>query len=112
MAGVLLGPLSRLPIRTRMTAAFALAMVLVLAGAALFVYLRLQANLNEAINTGLSSRSDDVAALVRQSDTGLEAGGGRLAESEEGFVQILTPDGRWLDGTTRARTPALLPEDT
>jgi signal transduction histidine kinase len=95
-----------------MTAAFALAMVLVLAAAALFVYLRLQANLNDAINTGLSSRSDDVAALVRQSDTGLEAGGGRLAESEAGFVQILTPDGRWLDGTTRVRAPAILPEDT
>jgi two-component system OmpR family sensor kinase len=96
-----------------MTVAFAMAMVLVLAAAALFVYLRLEANLNEAVDSGLSSRSDDVAALLRQSDTGLEeAGGGRLAESEENFVQILTADGRWLDGTTRIRVPAISPEDT
>ena len=39
--------LSRLPIRARLTAAFALAMVLVLAAAAWFVYVRLEANLNE-----------------------------------------------------------------
>ena len=96
-----------------MTAAFALAMVLVLAAAALFIYLRLQGSLNETINAGLRSRSDDAAALVRRSDVGLaEMQGGRLADSEEGFVQVLSPEGRFVDGTTATRAPALPPEDT
>jgi signal transduction histidine kinase len=95
-----------------MTATFALAMVIVLAAAALFVYLRLEADLDEAINSGLRSRSDDIAAVIRESETGLgEGGGGRLAESEENFVQVLTPDGSFVEGTTALRTPALRPEE-
>jgi signal transduction histidine kinase len=106
------GPLGRLPIRARLTAAFALAMVLVLAAAALFVYLRLRADLNETIDTGLRSRADDVAALTQRSGAGLgAASGGRLAESEESFAQVLTPAGRLVDGTSGAPTPALAPEE-
>jgi signal transduction histidine kinase len=95
-----------------MTAAFALAMALVIAATAVFVYARLRDDLGESIDTGLRSRSDDVAALVRQSDADLGlSGAGRLAESEESFVQVLTTDGRWVDGTTEGRVPALSPED-
>jgi signal transduction histidine kinase len=104
--------MSRLPIRVRMTAAFALAMVIVLAATALFAYVRLEGDLDEAIDTGLRSRSDDVAALIRGSETGLGAGRvGRLAESEESFVQVLRPDGSFVDGTTPTRVSALRPED-
>jgi signal transduction histidine kinase len=95
-----------------LTAAFALAMVVVLAAAALFVYLRQQADLSETVDDGLRSRSDDVAALIRRSDTDLDRTGDRLAESEESFVQVLTPDGRWVDGTSKVRAPALRPEET
>jgi two-component system, OmpR family, sensor kinase len=95
-----------------MTAAFALAMALVIAATGLFIYARLSDDLTETIDSGLRSRSDDVAALVRQSDTDLGLSGvGRLAESEESFVQLLTTDGRWVDGTTTGRVPALSPED-
>jgi two-component system OmpR family sensor kinase len=90
-----------------MTAAFALAMVVVIAIAALFIYLRLRSNLDETINTGLQSRSDDVAAFIQQSDSRLSEGASRLVESEEGFVQILTPNGRFIDGTTARRVPAI-----
>jgi CHASE3 domain sensor protein len=44
---------SRLPIRARLTAAFALAMVLVLTLAGLFVYLRLKDDLDESVDAGL-----------------------------------------------------------
>ncbi len=95
-----------------MTAAFALAMLLVLVAVASFVYVRLEDSLNETLNVGLRSRSDDVAALVRRSDVGLgETSGGRLGDSEEGFVQVLTPDGRFVEGTSATRVPALRPED-
>jgi two-component system OmpR family sensor kinase len=94
-----------------MTAAFALAMVVVIAGTALFVYLRLRSDLYDTIDTGLTSRSDDVAALIRGSDASLaKAGGGQLAELEESFAQVLTPNGRFVDGTG-VRAPALSPED-
>ena len=102
--------LSRLPIRARMTGAFVLAMVLVLVATAVFVYLRQQSNLDDTINSGLRSRSDDVAAFIRQSGNPLARDNGRrLEESEESFVQILTPDGRVVDGTTGAQEPALRP---
>lgn len=104
--------MSRLPIRARMTAGFALAMVLVIAAAGVFVYLRLQENLNDIVNTGLNSRTDDVVALIRRSGTGLvDPGGGRLAESEESFVQILTVSGQLIDGTSAVREPALGPAE-
>jgi len=52
----------RLPIRVRLTAAFALAMLLVLVAAASFVYVRQRSALTETIDHGLERRSDDVAA--------------------------------------------------
>jgi two-component system OmpR family sensor kinase len=87
-------------------------MALVLAATALFVYARLAADLSETIDSGLRARSDDVAALIRRSGIGLVgAGSGRLGEAEEGFVQVLTPGGRLLDGTSGVRGPALRPGD-
>ena len=91
-----------------MTAAFALAMTLLIAAMGVFVYERQESNLDEIVDTSLRSRSDDVAALVRSSDTSRSVvGGPRLVESDEGFIQILTPNGRLLDGTTKDRAPAL-----
>jgi two-component system OmpR family sensor kinase len=104
--------MSRLPIRVRLTAAFALAMLAVLAAAAVFVYLRLEADLDETINSGLRLRADDVAAVIQQSDAGLsQAADGRLAEAEESFAQVLKPNGRVVDATGGARVPALTPEE-
>lgn len=95
-----------------MTAALALAMVLVLATAALFVYLRQRADLTDSIDNGIRSRSNDIAALIGGSDGDLEdVRGNRLASSEGSFVQVFTPDGRRVDRTSGARAPALRPED-
>jgi two-component system, OmpR family, sensor kinase len=54
--------MSRLPIRVRLTFAFALAMAVVLAATGAFLYLRLQASLDEAIHETLQTRVADVAA--------------------------------------------------
>jgi len=51
----------RLPIRVRLTAAFATAMLLVLLAAALFVALRLRADLDDQVNNNLQART--VAAV-------------------------------------------------
>jgi two-component system, OmpR family, sensor kinase len=103
---------SRLPIRARLTAAFAVAMLLVLVGAALFVYLRHRADLTETIDHGLDRRSDDVAALIRRSGTdAAERGDGRLTDPEDAFVQLLTSDASRVQGTRAVAAPALSPED-
>jgi heavy metal sensor kinase len=90
---------SRLPIRVRLTAVFILAMALVLLGVGAFVYLRLAASLDQTINDGLRSRADDVAALVRQSDSGLREGSAGLAEQGQSFAQVLDSQGRIVDTT-------------
>jgi signal transduction histidine kinase len=87
-------------------------MVLMLAAAELFVFLSLRADLNEGVDNGLRSRSDDAAALVERS--GPDLGGSadsRLVEAEESFAQVLTPDGELLDGTGGAHEPALTAEE-
>jgi two-component system, OmpR family, sensor kinase len=91
---------SRLPIRARLTAAFALAMVLVLAGAGLFVYLELRSDLDEALDAGLDSR----LAVVSSSG---QASGAVGTDPEEGFAQLLSADGAVLDADGGARGPAL-----
>ena len=51
------GGVSRVPIRVRLAALLALAMVLVLAAAGLFVYVRLADDLDESVDTALEARA-------------------------------------------------------
>ena len=105
--------MSRLPIRVRIMVGFALAMLLVLAAAATFVYLQQRADLTETINESLEQRSDDVSVAFGRSGSGLAGAdpGVALSDPEEAFVQILTPGGRRVDGTRQVVSPALSPEE-
>ena len=82
--------MSRLPIRVRLTAAFALAMVLVLAAAGLFVYVRLKDDLDESLNAALGARA---AAVAGSGD----ASAGAPEEADEGFAQVLSGTGEVLE---------------
>jgi signal transduction histidine kinase len=83
-------------------------MVIVLGVAALFVYVRLAVDLRETIDNAIRARSDDVAALIHRSGGALTDGtDSRFGGSEEGFIQVLTPGGRLLAGTTGLSDPAL-----
>jgi two-component system OmpR family sensor kinase len=96
------GGLARIPIRLRLTLAFAAAMTVVLVAAGLFLYLRLGAALDRAIDQSLLSRADDITALVRTAGSGLrQAPGNGLVEQEESFAQLLDPDGTILHSTPR-----------
>jgi two-component system OmpR family sensor kinase len=95
----------------RLTAAFALAMVLVLAGAAVFVSARLRADLDEGIQTTLRARAGAVAA-AQPAGGPPSAQGASLEVPDESFVQVLTPAGRILDAAGGARAPALRPAET
>jgi two-component system OmpR family sensor kinase len=84
-------------------------MLLVLVGTALFVYLRLRADLDESINAGLQTR----AAAIASSATGVRtpsagAGGG---QAEESFDAVLAADGRVLDATGGVRERVLSAEE-
>ena len=100
--------MSRLSLRLRLTLAFVLAMALLLAAAGTFLYVRLGSALDEQIDSALRTRADDVAALVRG---GSALGGGRLAESDESFAQVLGPGGEVRDATRGVGASPLLTPD-
>jgi signal transduction histidine kinase len=91
---------SRLPIRLRLTAAFAAAMLLVLAGTGLFVYLRLKSDLNESVTAALNSRAAAVASTH-------DPAAGAVGDPEEAFVQVLDAKGRLVDSAHGPRWPVL-----
>ena len=99
--------MSRLPIRARVTLAFtsAVAMVFLLAGT--FLYLRLEHSLDASIDTSLQAQAGQVAALVKQADSGLRQGGSALARSDS-FAQVLTTRGAVLDASPQLGAGPLL----
>jgi heavy metal sensor kinase len=99
----------RLPVRLRLTLAFAGVMALVLAAVGAFLYLRFENDLRASVDQGLRSRAGDVAALVRQADSGLSEGGrSPLTEQGQSFAQILDGRGRVVDASPQLRKRPLL----
>jgi heavy metal sensor kinase len=88
-------------------------MALVLAATGLFVYLRLESELDRSIDNTLRTRADEVSALIRHTDSRFrQNGGARLIEKEEGFAQILDARGRVIDSSFRTRAvPLLTPQE-
>ena len=76
--------MSRMPIRVRLSLAFALAMAVVLAATGAFVYFRLESALNESVDESLELRLSDATALA------VAGGGPGLMITEEGFTEITT----------------------
>jgi two-component system OmpR family sensor kinase len=84
-------------------------MTLVLGATGVFVYLRFGSELDNTINNGLRSRAGDVAALVKEVDSGLsERPRSRLTGRAENFAEILDPAGTVLDATVQLRGHMLL----
>ena len=83
--------MSRIPIRLRMTLAFALVSAVVLAALGYFVYARFDSELSEQIDQSLRTHGDDIASLVAGGDLAQNA---KLLGREESFAQVLTPEGR------------------
>ena len=92
--------MNRLPIRFRVTAAFAVAMAVVLAASGWFLYARLDSHLALALDRALQQRAEDLATLVRQPNASLASDtGGHLIERGESYAQLLSPAGQVLDAT-------------
>ena len=99
--------MSRLPIRLRVTAAFAVAMAVVLAALGWFLYARLESHLRTELDTSLQVRADDLATLVREHGSLAPSGRG-LIEPGESFAQLLDRNGNVLDATRPLRVAPLL----
>jgi two-component system OmpR family sensor kinase len=92
--------LTRLPIRLRVSAAFAVAMaaVLILSGSILF--LRVGSHLSAALDRQLRLRANDLAVLVSQPGRPLAAEHrSRFVETGETYAQVLDRNGRVVDAT-------------
>ncbi|MEO8092901.1 MAG: ATP-binding protein, partial [bacterium] len=99
----------RLPIKLRVTLAFAGVMTLVLAALGLFLQTELRDRLDDSINNGLRSRAGEAAALVQSSGTGLtRSRDAALIEADEGFAQVLTPGGEVVDASPQVGDQAVL----
>ncbi|HEX3279080.1 MAG TPA: HAMP domain-containing sensor histidine kinase [Thermoleophilaceae bacterium] len=92
--------MTRLPIRLRLTAAFAAATLIVLACTATFVYVRLRSDLNETVTSELTQRAAAVAASH-------DAAAGATGEPRENFAQLYGSGGRLLDSAGGPRRRVL-----
>lgn len=95
-----------LRIRTRLTLASAGLVAVILLAAGVFVYVRLESDLREAVDAGLRSRAD---ALLSLGDPTLPTAS--MIESDEAFAQILSSDGDVLESTSGVTGAAAEPGD-
>jgi signal transduction histidine kinase len=105
--------MSRLPIRIRVAAAFAVAMAAVLAASGLFLYARLSSHLAVALDRELRLRAQDLAVLVHDPNASLASdSAGRFVERGESYAQLVATDGTVLDATRPLGTlPLLTPQE-
>ena len=98
--------MSRVPIRLRLTFAFAVAMAAVLAAMGVFVYLRVGATLLASVDQTLRSQSAEAVSHVRRGERGLVdrdvAGGTTLA-------QLLDRSGTVIESSPATLAPLLSP---
>jgi heavy metal sensor kinase len=84
-------------------------MAVVLAGTGLFLYLRLEAELNRDVDRDLHSRAEQLTALIQASDAADlgESVRSVLARQRDSFAQIMTPSGRVFDPRVQPGRPVL-----
>jgi two-component system, OmpR family, sensor kinase len=93
------------------TLAFAVVMALLFVATGTFIYLRFKTELDQTIDSGLRSRANDVAALVKRSDGKLKTGGRTLVAKTESFAEVLDARGRVSDSSQAVGPKDLLAPD-
>jgi heavy metal sensor kinase len=99
----------RLPIRARLTLISAALMALVLAVSGGFLYLRLRADLLEAVDSGLESQAAALRPNVLRPDGSLGEGGG-LIDPGDAFAQVLGTGAVVIQTSPGLRSAPLLTE--
>ncbi|MFL5921096.1 MAG: sensor histidine kinase [Gaiellaceae bacterium] len=100
--------MSGVPIRIRVTGAFAVVMAVVLAASGWFLYARLSSHLSTQLEQELQVRAQDLGALVRHPGASLASdGAGGLVEHGESYAQLVDGE-RVVDATSPlSGTPVL-----
>src|SRR5436190_10313057 len=91
--------LGRVPIRGRLTFAFAALMIVLFGGLALLLHTRFAASLDVGIDRALHTRAADLTSLVGARDGGPLRPRTELPESGGAFAQILGPGSSVADST-------------
>ena len=91
--------MSRLPIRVRLSLAFAVVMAIVFAGVGAILYLRLGDTLDEGIADTLEARASELATSFDVTST--------AAVGEDGLAHVLERDGSVVAGSSTAAGPLL-----
>lgn len=97
----------RLPIRLRLTLAFAAGMTVVLASLGGFLYVRLGAELQRSIDVGLRSRAQVIQAGIEQGSFADQPGG--LIDPDEAFAQVLDTSGAIQESSPSVEGAPLVP---
>jgi two-component system OmpR family sensor kinase len=97
--------MARLPIRIRVTLAFAAAMAVLLVGLSAFLLLRLEAQLDQTIRQGLESRASDLAALTSSSSVPRRTA---LPEEDSSVAQLLDISGHVISAAPGSPATSLL----
>ncbi|HEV2931083.1 MAG TPA: hypothetical protein VGW74_20570, partial [Propionibacteriaceae bacterium] len=84
---------NRLPIRWRVTAAFAAVLTMVLFATGAFVFARMSHELDDALEASLQVRAREVSAQVDRPGLPLSEPGAPTLEADEYVAQILRSDG-------------------
>jgi two-component system, OmpR family, sensor kinase len=101
----------RLPIRWKLTLAFALGLAVVLTALGVFLHAQLRANVDAAIERDLRARADQLRELVIRSPVSeLPTTQTEDLVPDETIAQILTPDGRVVAASSFADVRLLTPE--
>jgi two-component system, OmpR family, sensor kinase len=103
--------MSRLPIRWKLTLAFAIALTIVLTGAGVFLHARLTAQVDHSIERDLWARADRLNALLNQSPAPtLPIPGSEQLEPDETIAHILTPTGAVVAASSHSDARLLTPK--
>jgi two-component system, OmpR family, sensor kinase len=102
---------NRLPIRWRLTLAFALALTVVLTAAGAFLHFRLSSDVDRDIERDLRTRAAQLSGLlIREPISALPSAAAEQLEPDETIAQILTPTGGVVAATAYADVRLLTQE--
>ncbi len=99
----------RLPLRVRVTLAFAAGTATVLLVLGIVLHLRFGTDLLNGIDQDLRSRAQVVISGIERQDPSIVRAGGNLIDPDEAFAQVLTASGQIVDSSAGVAEAALLP---
>src|ERR1700737_5553108 len=88
-----------LSLRLRLTLVFAVVMAIAISTIGVVIYVWFRSDLNATIDRGLSSRSDEVTALITRTNASGFSALARVSNEEDDFAQLLRANATVLAAT-------------